>query len=156
MHQTQTRSGGFQRVMSDIADLCELQWQLLSVDGQEAKRRAVRAAIFIGIGGITALSGLMALMLAIGRVIHEQFDLSLGIAYLITAAVALVIAGLSMLIGAKLVGRANASLSESKQEFAENVRWIRSVLLKPSTSPRNQLRREDFAPEPPHYQNGRR
>ena len=145
----QERQGGFQRVISDIVDLCELQWQLLTVDGQEAKRRAVKAAILIAFGGVVALSGITAAVIGCGWLMHEQFELSPGVSFLLTSGIAMTLAVVCLLLGAKLLGRANASLSEAKREFSENVKWVKSVVLSPNTSPRNQLRREDFAPEPP-------
>jgi len=146
MNQSQPVSG-FQRVFKDVSDLCELQWQLLSVDSQQAKQQATRAVICLTAAGVIAFCGLSAAAIGVGFVLQESFDLYPGVGMLLSALIFLIIAGLATLIGIKLIGKANASLSETKQEFAENVRWIKSVIISPQTSARNQLRREDFPPE---------
>jgi uncharacterized membrane protein YqjE len=139
-------SSGFARVVSDIVDLCELQLQLLAVDSQEAKRRGVKAAICLAFAAIVTLTATITAIIGLGYVVHEQFNFSIGQSLLIVSAVAVHIAIIAGYLGAKLLGKANDSLSEVKSEFAENMRWIKGVVLKPSQSPRNQLRRETFTP----------
>lgn len=140
--------GGFSRVISDIVDLCELQLQLLSVDSQEAKRRGVKAIICLAFAATIALTAAMTAMIGLGFILHEQYDFSVGQALLIVSGGAILVAAIAAFLGAKLIGKANDSLSEVKSEFAENMRWIKGVVLKPSQSPRNQLRRETFSPAP--------
>ncbi len=99
MNEKNSGTRGFQRVLTDIVDLCELQWQLLSVDGQEAKRRAVTGGVFVAAGGVVALASTTSAVLASGWLLHEQFALSVGVSFLITTAVALVVAMIGLLIG---------------------------------------------------------
>jgi uncharacterized membrane protein YqjE len=138
-------SNGVQRVLSDIVELCELQWQLLNVDGQEAKRRAVKAAIVLAVATCVALAGLLSATIGLGWLLHEQSEIPVGLAFLMVAGVALVFAVLAGVIGLRLLAKASESLNETKREFAENVRWIKGVVLHPKTSARNQLRRESFS-----------
>jgi len=140
--------GGFGRVISDIVDLCELQIQLLSVDSQEAKRRGVKAIICLALAAIITLTAAITAMIGLGFVLHEQYDFTVGQALLIVSGSGILIALVAAFLGAKLIGKANESLSEVKSEFAENMRWIKGVVLKPDQSPRNQLRRETFSPAP--------
>ncbi|MGB7347212.1 MAG: phage holin family protein [Pirellulaceae bacterium] len=137
---------GFGRVINDIVDLCELQIQLLSVDSQEAKRRGVKAIICLAFAAIVALTAAMTAVVGLGFVLHEQYDLTVGQALLIVSGGTILIALLAAYLGIKLIRKANDSLSEVKSEFAENMRWIKAVVLKPDQSPRNQLRRETFSP----------
>jgi len=145
-HQSYKR-GGFQRVIADVIDLCELQWQLLSVDGQEAKRRATNAAVFLCVGAMIALCALLAAVLGAGWLLAESTIFGVGVSFLIVAAVALLIALVTLWLGARSLSKANESLSETKREFNENVQWIKSVILQPETSPRNQLRHGSFPTE---------
>jgi len=143
----QAQQSSFQRVMSDIADLCELQMQLLSLDSQLAKRRAIKAVVFLLVAGIVAFCAFVVAAVAVGYLIHEQLQWPLSASMATAGLIFLVLAGLSGWLGSRQIGKANAALSETKRELSENVRWIKSVMLAPKTSPRNQLRREDFPPE---------
>ncbi|TWU58254.1 phage holin family protein [Rubripirellula reticaptiva] len=140
--------GGFGRVIGDIVDLCELQFQLLSVDSREAKRRGIKAVIFLALAAIITLTAAMTAMIGLGFVLHEQFDLTAGEALLIVSSIAMFVAMIAALTGAKMIGKANDSLIEVKREFAENMRWIKAVVVKPRQSARNQFRRETFPPTP--------
>lgn len=147
MQTTTRQQSSFQRVMSDIADLCELQWQLLSLDSQQAKKRAIKAIVFLLTAGVIAFCGFAVAAVALGYLIHEQMQWPHSASMALAGLVFLVTAGLSAWFGSRQIGKANEALGETKRELSENVRWIKSVLLSPETSPRNQLRREDFPPE---------
>lgn len=150
-HQNQ-QSGGFHRVMQDVIELCELQWQLLAVDGEEAKRRGVKGIALLVCGALVLLAAFNALVIGVGYLLHEYFEFSIGIGIVISCGAFFVLALISCLLGARSLGKANESLAETKREFAENVRWIKSVVLSPRTSARNQLRRESFPIDRMHPQ----
>ncbi len=119
---------GFQRVATDVIDLFELQWQLLSVDGEEAKRRAIKAGVFGALALVVAFASMCGLVLGVGWLLHEQFNWSVSTGLLVTSGIGFVLASIAGLIGAILVGKASQSLAETKSEFAENMRWIKSVI----------------------------
>ena len=148
MHTSQnTDSNGVQRIVSDIVDLCELQWQLLTVDGQEAKRRAVKAAVVLAIAASVALASLLSATIGLAWLLHEWSGLTEGLSFLIVSGAALLLAGIAGLYGLQLLSKAGESLHESRREFAENIRWLKGVVLYPKTSARNQLRHGTFSPE---------
>jgi len=146
MHSDQ-KSSGVRRVIADIIELCELQWQLLTVDGQEAKRRAVKGVIYLMISLLSGIAATFAAVLAAGWLLHDQLGWSVGIALTLVSGVSIVITGLAGLMGTRTMVKANASLRETKEEFSENVRWIKQVVLEPHSSPCNQLRRGNFSPD---------
>ena len=63
---------GFRRVVRDVADLCELQFELLAVDGKIAVHRSAIAAVTLLIGAIFGLSAVVAIVLALASLLHEQ------------------------------------------------------------------------------------
>jgi uncharacterized membrane protein YqjE len=139
-----SESTGFQRVTRDILDLCELQMQLISVDSQAAKRKLVTALI-CGIAAVTiAGSALTAGLVAAGIFLAELTALSQGGAMVVVTglAFAIVIALLTAALSATKA--AVSAMAETRSEFAENLRWLKATLIKPETSPRNQIRRDTF------------
>lgn len=134
----------FQRVVRDILDLCELQMQLISVDSQAAKRSLVRA-IACGAAAIAlAGSALTVAMVGAGVLLGEFTELTTGAALLIVSAAFFVLVAVLGWLVMKAILAAAAAMSETKSEFAENLRWLKSTLISPQTSARNQLRRESF------------
>jgi len=138
------RDSSIRRVVRDIVDLFELQMQLLSVDAQSAQRKLNRA---IG-SGVTALvlagSALTVLMFGAGFALHELTELTVGVSLLIVSGVIFLFV-LGLLFAAyRAILAAAASMSETKSEFTENLRWLKATLLAPETSVRNQLRDESF------------
>ncbi|WDQ14994.1 phage holin family protein [Rhodopirellula sp. P2] len=146
-------NASIQKVLRDVLDLCELQLQLLSVDAQAAKRKLTTAAIFAVIALALAGSALTVSLVGLGFLLDEMTELSTGGALLTLAVVTFAIVGGLLFIAAKAIQAATDAMSETKSELAENVRWLKATMLSPSTSARNQLRRESFQTyrEPPHY-----
>lgn len=134
----------FQRVVRDVLDLCELQMQLISVDSQAAKRSLVRAIAC----GATALaiagSALTVAMVAAGFLLGEFTELTTGGALLVVSAAFFAIVIVLGWLAMKAILAASAAMSETKSEFAENLRWLKSTLISPQTSARNQIRRDSF------------
>ncbi|EGF24546.1 hypothetical protein RBWH47_00093 [Rhodopirellula baltica WH47] len=146
-------NASIQKVLRDVLDLCELQLQLLSVDAQAAKRKLTSAAIFTAIAVALAGSALTVLLVGFGFLLDELTELSTGGALVTLAVATFVLVGVLMLVAAKAIQAATAAMAETKSELAENVRWLKATMISPSTSPRNQMRRESFQNfrEPPHY-----
>ncbi|MFG0267045.1 MAG: phage holin family protein [Rhodopirellula sp. JB055] len=137
-------NASIQKVLRDVLDLCELQWQLLSVDAQAAKRKLTAAAIFSTIAVALAGSALTVLLIGFGFLLDELTDLSTGGALLTLAITTFVIVGVLAWIAAKAVQAATGAMAETKSELSENVRWLKATMISPSTSARNQMRRESF------------
>ncbi|WP_442506061.1 phage holin family protein [Novipirellula sp. SH528] len=139
----------FQRVTEDILDLFELQMELLSVDSQAAKRKLAQAVACGAIAVALAGSALTVLMIGSGFLLSELTELTAGTSLLIVGAVFFAIVAVLGWIALKAVNAAAAAMSESKSEFAENLRWLKATLVSPKTSPRNQIRRDSFSDEDP-------
>lgn len=137
-------TSSFQQVVRDVVDLVELQMQLLSVDSQAAKRKLVSGAVCGLVAATLAGSALTVLMIGGGFLLHELAELSTGVSLLIIAAVVFLLVGILLYLALVAVQAAAAAMQETKSEFAENLRWLKATLIAPSTSPRNQLRAEDF------------
>ncbi|PHQ32959.1 phage holin family protein [Rhodopirellula bahusiensis] len=146
-------NASIQKVLRDVLDLCELQWQLLSVDAQAAKRKLTSAAIFTSIAVALAGSALTVLLIGFGFLLDELTELSTGGALVTLAVTTFVIVGVLMFIAAKAIQAATDAMAETKSELSENVRWLKATMISPSTSARNQMRRESFRThrEPTHY-----
>ncbi|MDA8744320.1 phage holin family protein [Rubripirellula amarantea] len=139
-----TQQSSFQKVTQDVLDLFELQLELLSVDSQEAKRKLVRAGIFGGLAATIAGSALTVVMIASGLLLGEFTELSIGGAMLVVSVAFFVLVAVLGWIALTLTKAAASAMSETKSEFAENLRWLKATLVSPNSSARNQLRRETF------------
>ncbi|GAA5505839.1 phage holin family protein [Novipirellula caenicola] len=145
--QSRDHQSSFQRVTEDVLDLFELQMQLLSVDSQAAKRKLSQAVACGAVAIALAGSALTVLMVGGGFLLSEFTELTAGQSLLIVGVVFFLIVALLGWIALKAVGAAAAAMSESKSEFAENLRWLKATLVSPKTSPRNQIRRDSFSDE---------
>ena len=136
---------GFRQVLRDIFDLAELQMQLLSVDSQEARRKATKALILASLCVALSSAMLTVALFGAGYALHENLQWSVGDSLLaVSGAIALIIL-LLIVVASKLMKTAAAAMQETKSEFAENLRWIRATIISPQSSPRNQIRRESFS-----------
>lgn len=135
---------GFQRVTRDIIDLCELQMQLLAIDSRESMRKAISAVVLVSIAGVLGIVALTVLLLSAAWGLHDIFGWSLSAALLTVGVVAGLITMILMFAGLRAIRAAGRLLEEPRGEFAENLRWLKGVLLTPDRSARYQLRRESF------------
>jgi len=138
------QSSGFRRVVRDIADLCELQVELLAADGKVATRRSGIAAALLMIAAIFGLSAVVAIVLALASLLHEQAEWTVSSSLLASAGIAAVVGGLFALLGSVILKKAIAALDETRSEFAENLRWIKAAVVAPETSPRAQVDETSF------------
>lgn len=134
----------FSTVARDVIDLCELQIQLLSIDSQAAKRKLTRAGVFAATAATLAGSALTVLMMGTGILLAEFTRLSTGGGLLLVGVLMFVLVTLLVVASLFAVQAAAAAMSETKSEFAENLRWLKAMLVAPQTSHRNQIRRETF------------
>lgn len=134
----------FNQVARDVLDLFELQLQLLSVDSQEARQKAVRAIALMAAGATFAGSALTVALGGAGLLLHELSGWSMGGSLLAVAAAVFVLVAAMLYTALSAINAASAALSETKSEFVENLKWLKAVLVKPETSARNQIRSESF------------
>jgi hypothetical protein len=134
---------GFRRVVRNIADLCELQVQLLAVDGKVAAGRGGTAAVVLTIAAIFGFSAVVTSLLALASLLHEQAAWTVSSSLLAAAGVAAVIGGLFTLFGTIFYKKAMSAFDETRSEFAENLRWLKAAVA-PETSPRAQANENSF------------
>ncbi len=134
----------FSRLTRDIIDLCELQMQLLSVDSQVAKRKLARAGLLGGIAATLAGSTLTVSLVGAGFLLAETTELSTGGGLLVVSGILGAVVILLLAVSFSAIKSAGAAMSETKSEFAENLRWLKATLVSPQSSPRNQYRSEAF------------
>ncbi len=129
-----TQPSGFRRVARDIADLCELQAELIAVDGKAAARRSGMAAALLMIATVFGLSATTATVFALASLLHEQAQWTVSNSLLVAAAGAAVIGGLLVYAGSRVMKSAMTALDETRSELAENLRWIKEVVTTPEPS----------------------
>ena len=137
-------TSGFRRVARDIADLCELQLHLFSIDSQQAKKQLARSAALATVSLALAGSALTSAILGGGWLLHDVLEWSPGASILIVAVVVLLLAAILAWLALRSVQSAGSALQESKSELAENLKWLKGTLLAPDRSPRNQYRADGF------------
>ncbi|KAA1261336.1 hypothetical protein LF1_38830 [Rubripirellula obstinata] len=142
-------TSGFRRVIRDCIDLAELQFQLFSIDSQEARRKASTAAALAGTAAALGASVLTVLLVGFGFLLHEQAELPVGVSLLIVCGVSLFLIAILVWSAIRLIRTATTAMAETKSELAENLRWIKATILTPETSARNRFRSDSFAEPPP-------
>ncbi len=134
----------FNRVARDVMDLVELQMQLLSVDADQARQRMTRAIACGGVAATLSIATLTILLAGSSLLLAEQTQLSYGGSFMIVAFAMLAIVSALTVVAINATKAAADAMNETKSEFAENLRWLKATLVKPSTSPRNTMRSESF------------
>lgn len=135
---------GFRRVVRDIADLCELQAELLAVDGRVAADRSGKAAAMLMVAAIFGVCAVAASVFALASFLHEQASWTISSSLLASAGIAAVIGVLFALVGWTIWKQALSALDETRSEFAENLRWIKAAVIAPESSPRAQVNENSF------------
>lgn len=129
---------GFKRVARDVTDLCELQLQLLAVDGKVATRRGALAGLALGLALTISVSAITTLLLSAGWAVHEFFHWPVSGGLLLSAGVALVVVVVLVWIAYRALKQALGCLDETRSEMAQNLKWIKSMLsddLPPGSAP---------------------
>lgn len=125
------RTSGMHRVLSDVADLAQLQLQLLAVDGREAGRRGIGAMLLLGVAGCLLIATVTVGLLGFGWVLHEMAGWPIGWSLLAMAAVACLITAAVLGLAYLSIKKAASALQETSAEFAENLSWIRAAMGTP-------------------------
>lgn len=144
MIKMNSNNSSFQQVATDIVDLFELQMQLISVDSQVARRKAMTAIACAAVAAGLSGSALTTLMVGAGFLLHELAGWTTGASLLAVAVGIFIIAAILFVVALKAIQKASAAMNETKSEFTENLKWLKAVLVSPKTSPRNQIREESF------------
>lgn len=120
---------GFKRLIGDFADLCELQLELLAVDGKKACKTGFMAAVFLSLAIATAISVTTVLFAALAWFIHATWEWSPGNSLLMSGAIGALIS-IVLLVATYLSAKYSiASLEETRGEFAQNLAWLKSLIV---------------------------
>jgi hypothetical protein len=112
----------------DFVSLGELQSRLFFLDLQETGAQATRPATVLVGAACVFLGTIPVLLLGIGGLIASNTLLSLPVALLLVAGVALLLSAVAAWFSAAALGRALKTLERSRAEFRENLDWIKRVI----------------------------
>jgi len=127
------------RLGSDVLTLMELQTELLQLDLKQWMSGFVKSMIAISVGLVLALASLPVLMAAFGYFLNDMTSLSLAASMLIAGLTGVVIAAAAVGLGIWLLKREKGMLHRFKTELRHNVRWLRQVLSRPTTSAHSEI-----------------
>jgi uncharacterized membrane protein YqjE len=135
-----------QRLARDIIDLMELQFQLIAVDSRISRAKIAKAIVYavvaVGLIGSAATVGLIG----ISSLVDQYTELSIGGSLLVISAITFVLILLLIYLAIRSIRTAVDAMQETKSEFAENLRWLKTTLLNPEASARKQSRPGEFSP----------
>jgi hypothetical protein len=112
----------------DLVALAELQGQLLSADVREGTAKSRGAAALLAGAPVLALSATPVLLLGLARLLETRAGWSETASLLTVGGTAVLLAALLGWFGWKQLRKAVSVMTRSKEEFAENVRWLKAAL----------------------------
>ena len=112
----------------DVTVLAELQLQLLSADCREATRRLTLPTGLAAVASILAVCALPILFVALALGINALLEWPAWAGFLLTSGVFLLLS--VILLGVAYAGfrRSMKPLDRSREEFNQNIRWLKDVL----------------------------
>ncbi len=122
----------------DLATLGELQAKLAVIDLKETLGRALVPAALAGAGVLLLAASLPVALLGVAELLASGLNLIPGVAMLLTALGALVLAGILAFLALPALKRSFASLERSRDELTRNVSWIKTVLSYSGRGPSRQ------------------
>jgi uncharacterized membrane protein YqjE len=122
-------TGSLSEVANDVATLAELQAKLAAVDLKACAERALVPLAVIAAALAVALGTIPVALLGAAFLLVSALGLGWGWAMLLTAAVALVLAGLVAFVSVRQFGRSLEPLRRSREELTRNIAWVRTVLV---------------------------
>lgn len=135
---------GIRRVVRDVADLFELQLELLAVDSKALARSGSAAIAMVLIALVFGLAAATSATFAVASALHSSAEWTISSSLAAAAGTAALIAGLFVIIAWQLLRKAMSALNESRSEFAENLRWIKSAIVSPEALPTAKRQEEVF------------
>jgi len=118
----------FIALIQDAFRLGDLQLQLFQVDAIEFWKKTKLAAIVCAVSALGMLAALPIFLLGITYYVQSAFEISLATASLIVALATITLGGLAAWLSVKNVTRAGGILARSKEEFRQNMAWLRSAM----------------------------
>ncbi|HUG89712.1 MAG TPA: phage holin family protein [Planctomycetaceae bacterium] len=122
----------------DVLTLGELQGRLLLVDLREARNRALRPLVLGVVGVVLLLSSFPVLLLGLAWLIALT-GLPLWASLLIAAAIGVAVSGVLGWFAWRTIRTTFAVFERSRDEFSQNLTWIKSVLRSGSRRTRERV-----------------
>jgi hypothetical protein len=112
---------------SDIASLAELQTRLFLLDVKESVTRIATPIVLAVIGGALLLGSLPVLLLAIAASLI-LLGIGLATALFIAFLIGTVLGTIALAIARSRLRNAFVAFQRSREELAQNIRWIKGAL----------------------------
>jgi hypothetical protein len=132
-------------VVSSVAEfgenllaLAELQARLAAIELRQNVEAAKVGGSVVLAGAVLAVASLPLLLAGIAELLVSEVGMRRGYALLSVAVVALAIAGACITIAALRVRRGAVGFPLTREEFARNLNWVRTVLLHSGRSSRRR------------------
>lgn len=115
-------------VGGDVATLAELQAKLTLIDAKEAAGRATLPTAVLLASAAVLIATVPVLLIGLAFVLASALGITQGAALLITGAVVAAIAGVVAFLSLRGFLHSFESFRRSREEFARNVNWVKTVL----------------------------
>ena len=112
----------------DLFVLTELQLQLFNKDLNAGKSRMLATSIVALAGMVIGSASVPLGLVALAFFLHEQFEMSFAISFLLAALTGTALSVLLIATGWLMFRGWAAILGRSKVEFLRNLRWIKKML----------------------------
>jgi uncharacterized membrane protein YqjE len=116
-------------VGEDLVNLAELQARLAAIELKHNIQAVRLGGAVILAGLVLALAGLPIALAGIAELLVSYLEMSRGWALIAVAVAAFVIAGTAIAIALARLRSADIGFPMSREEFARNLNWVRTVLL---------------------------
>jgi len=121
--------GGLAEFGNDIATLLELQAKLAMADLKDSLQLAMVPMVLIFLGFLFIVGALPVLLFGVAELVAVALKIGIGWALLLTGASTVVVAGTVVFVSARQMPTSFSSFRRSREEFARNLAWVRTVLL---------------------------
>ena len=120
-------------------ELSELQLQLLVADLKAATSLTRTAVILAIVATALLIAAAPVLLLSAAAAVEEAYDLSRAVSLLIAGVAAVVIAGVLLYAGWKVLLNGASKFGRSREELQHNIHWIKQVVSPKATPPQEPM-----------------
>ena len=126
---------GVAEFVDDLASLAELQAKLAAADFRDAARKSAVPIVLTVVGLTVLAASVLVALLGAGWLLASALNIHQGWAMILTAGVAIVLAGLVAGWGGMRLTHSFDSFRRSRQQLWLNLAWIRTVLVTRASAP---------------------
>lgn len=118
----------FSSLAYDLITLAELQTKLIYADVREAGARSAASAVSLAAMMVIGLGSVPVFLFGIAELLTNYTDWNRGIACLVVAGIAVVLAGIAGLLCVQRLRTVLAIFSRSHQELYANLEFVKSLV----------------------------